>query len=244
MNTSLSSFDTLEQLPGGETILIAKEKIEQTCSQIPQIQAIYDDALSLLEEYGYPTMEEWQRAVVEGGPDAILDLVGADAETQAGRMKLPPYLRAGWKKQALQSIPDGLLDGAKKIFQRQQWLAFDPAFSPEIDTTFTGGKVCVNAENFGKRITEANTMHVPPETMEYVAKFRAVIGQLRELEKGYYPIPIISKYLGLWCAEEQPKIDDFALIIDCLRQQHGSPEWMKAQNPSLFERLGGKLDDK
>lgn len=226
---------------GGKRFLFDAREYGVLCAGVDRYAAKLKEARAILKKYDYPDTKEWQVAIIESGKDGLERVILEENDRQAERLRIPRYVAAQWRKQAVADTPAemwaevgryhlDLCSEAAKIPIQEGDITYNKAGTPEMDT-----------EAVKERLKIAFSKEITPQMQEEVKKLRELIVRLRELDAmGVNVRVLVPEFLGnRYAPSKYPPLDELELLEGIMRTRQQTAEQLLATNPTGYYQLGG-----
>ena len=229
---------------GGKRYLFDSSRYCREEMEINQLSEEFGKIAAVLQRHEYPDSEEWQRAIANEGENGLKSCIIAENDKQAARLKIPRYVAAQWRRQAVEDCPAEMWaevrQVAGEIARRTAGLRM-----VEEDIIFKGGKLQLDTARVLERQKEICSCEITPQIEKEAQALRELTLQIRGLiEGGADAMGFIQRFKGNYLApREYPQMNEIDIIVQTLHNRHTTRELLKAMNPNAYYKLGGQHDE-
>lgn len=229
------------RVDGGKRFLFDAREYGILSAGVDRYAAKLKEARAILKKYDYPDTKEWQAAIIESGKDGLERVILEENDRQAERLRIPRYVAAQWRKQAVADTPAEMWEEVERYHLD---LCNEAAKIPiqEGDITYKAGTPEMDTEAVKERLKFAFSKEITPQMQEEVKKFRDLIVRLRELDAmGINVRVLVPEFLGnRYAPSKYPPLDnELELLERIVQTRQQTAEQLLATNPSGYYQLGG-----
>ena len=222
----------------GKLYFFSPSLFESRCNQIKRLSELYRKVGDLLRKYDFPTKEDWQFAIVDGGSEALYKLVEQDAIDNARRLRVQRYLLDSFREIALSKIPKELTDELQ-FFPREISNAKEGLPILKKDISFKERTILIDENAIQERLREALTIEVPEKIIQEKEKIKEAILAVRELEEsGLNARELVRYFVGEYLApDDYPTIDDKTLLLKTYTRRHPTRQELLITSPDHVKQV-------
>ena len=225
----------------GRRLLFDSTRYGQLSARLDELAGLLKEPRKVLEKYGFPCTQEWQKGLIENGVEGLEAAVVSETDKQATRLGIPAFVSREWRQQAVKDVPAEAWKETNAFANRLKSCSTElPVVEGDISYTEAGDPV-LDAEAVQERIKIACSREVTPRMQEEADQLRDIIEQLRRLDaEGVNVQILIREFLGnRYAPSKHPSLDDLSLMerIRATKQQTAAE--LLATNPNGYFSLGG-----
>ena len=226
---------------GGKRYLFDEEKYNLAAVRVDSLAELVKRPREILKKYDYPDTPDWQAAIIRDGKAGLEAAILAENDKQAERLKVPRYVAAQWRKQAVADTP-------AEMWEEVERFSFDYVRDANevglqaADLSYNRAGNCVIAtEDIKARLMLGYSLEITAQMQEEAQAAKDCILSLRPLNEAGIDIKnLVEHFLGnRYAPSKYPALDELSLLTEILRTRQKTQAELRASSPDAYYGIFG-----
>lgn len=230
---------------GGKRYLFDADKYRLAAARVDSLAELVKRPREILKKYDYPDTPEWQQAIIRDGKAGLEAAIVAENDRQAERLKIPRYVAAQWRKQAIADAPAEMWAEVNSFTLKFMGDANEAGLNAA-DISYNRAGNCVLATDAIKaRLKLGFSREITAQMQAEAQAAKDCILSLRPLnEAGVDVKNLVEHFLGnRYAPRKYPALDELPLFVEIMRTRQQTAAQLRASNPNAYYQLGGEREN-
>ena len=221
---------------GGKRYLFDADKYRLAAARVDSLAELVKRPREILKKYDYPDTPEWQQAIIRDGKAGLEAAIVAENDKQAERLKIPRYVAAQWRKQAVADTPAEMWEEVDRFTLKFMGDANEAGLNAADISYNRAGNCVLAADAIKARLKLGYSLEITPKMQAEAQAAKDCILSLRPLNEAGVDIKnLIEHFLGnRYAPRKYPALDELPLLVEIMRTRQQTQEQLRASNPNAY----------